>query len=68
MNQRFTSLQVMMEDVSGLQLTCCSPEALESFNRGLAAFVTLKESALPWFREAMEKDQNCVMAHSMMVG
>ena len=56
-----------MHDVSGLPLTCGSGEALDSFNAGLMALVTLRESSLPWFREAVERDQDFLLGHSMMV-
>lgn len=56
-----------MQDVCGSPvLCCCSQEALESFNRGLAGFVTAREKSIPWFRDALEKDGDFVLAHSMM--
>lgn len=57
----------LMCDASGLPLTCSSQDALDSFNKGLLAYVTLKESPAPWFREALEKDGDFIMAHSLMV-
>lgn len=56
-----------MEDVAGVPLTCSCQEALEDFNKGLAAFVTMREKAVPWFKAALEKDKDLVIAHSMMV-
>ena len=56
-----------MIDVSGLPVLCSSPEALENFNRGLLALVTLSESSVPWFKKAAELDQTCISAQAMMV-
>lgn len=57
----------LLQDVAGAPLSCSCQGALEDFNRGLTAFVTTREKALPWFKEALEKDMNLVMAHSMVV-
>lgn len=56
-----------MEDVAGAPLSCSCKEALKDFNKGLTAFVTMREKAVPWFKAALEKDEDFVMAHSMMV-
>ncbi len=56
-----------MTDVSGLPIMCSSPEALENFNRGLLALVTLSENSVPWFKRAAELDQTCILAQAMMV-
>lgn len=56
-----------MEDVTGLPLTCSSREAVNKFNKGLMAYVTLKESPVRWFEEAVECDRNLVLAHCMLV-
>ncbi len=58
---------VTMTDASGLPILCSSQEALESFNKGLLALVTLSESSVPWFKRAVELDPTCSMANSMMV-
>ena len=58
----------LREDIAGVPLTSCSQEAVESFNKGLTATVTMRESALPWFKAALEKDEDFVMAHCMVVG
>ena len=54
-------------DVSGLPIICSSEEALDCFNKGLLALVTLSESSVPWFKRAVELDQTFIMASSMMV-
>ena len=57
----------LLQDAAGCPLTCQGQEALESFNKGLVAFVTLRESCVPWFKEALEKDPDFAMAHVMLV-
>lgn len=54
-------------DAAGCPLTCQGQGALESFNKGMVAFVTLRESCLPGFKEALEKDPDFAMAHVMLV-
>jgi hypothetical protein len=58
----------LKKDVTGLSLTCSSQEAVESFNKGVTAFVTMREDAVPWFKAAVEKDEAFVLGHSVMVG
>ena len=60
--------QELRADISGLPLTCSSQDAVDSFNEGLVAFVTLRKSPVSSFRAALERDEEFVMAHSMMVG
>ena len=57
----------MMEDATGLPLACGNLEAMDSFNRGLTACVTLRENPVPWFKEALERDSSLAIAHSVVV-
>lgn len=57
----------MMEDVTGLALTSSNQTAVESFSKGLTAYVTLRENPVPFLKEALERDENLAIAHSVMV-
>ena len=57
-----------MLDATGLPLTCSSQTALDSFNRGLLGFVTLREKFIPWFEEAsVVEGSHFPVAHSVLV-
>lgn len=57
----------VIQDVTSVPLTCGSDDALRSFDRGVVAYVTMRENPLPWFREALEKDGTFIVARAMMV-
>ena len=54
-------------DCMGLTLTCSSDEALEWYNKSLAAFATVQESPLPLITKACELDSSMVLAHCFLV-
>ena len=41
----------------GLPLTCSSQGAVDSFNEGLVAFVTLRKSPVSSFRAALDRER-----------
>ena len=54
-------------DCSGAPLTCTSDEALESFNKGLLEYVSVRQSALSHWERAVELDPAFVLAHCALV-
>ena len=54
-------------DISGQPVTCSSKEALEWFNKGLVAYVAVRESSLTYFQTALQLDDSFVLAHCLMV-
>ena len=59
-------LQIVL-DLTGQPLTCTNKEALEWFNKGVVAFVSVRESPLPYFEKALQLDDSLVLVHSMLV-
>lgn len=54
-------------DCGGAPLTCSSDEALESFNKGLLEYVSVRQSALSHWERAVELDPAFVLAHCALV-
>ena len=54
-------------DCGGALLTCTSDEALESFNKGLLEYVSVRQSALSHWERAVELDPAFVLAHCALV-
>ncbi len=55
------------EDITGLPITCGSDEALANFNKGIEAYVTLKERPSPWLQAALDVENDIVIAHCLQV-
>ena len=60
-------MMVVYSDATGGDVTCSSKEALEWFNKGLIAYVAVRESSLPYFKAALQQDDSFVLAHCMLV-
>ena len=56
-----------MEDSAGILVTCQHAEAMACFNKGMEAYVSLRENPVPWFQAALKIDSNLVVAHSLLV-
>lgn len=54
-------------DCGGAPLTCTSDDALESFNKGLLEYVSVRQSALSHWERAVELDPAFVLAHCALV-
>ena len=54
-------------DCMGLPLTCASEEALELHNKALLAYVSLRESLVPYASKALELDPTLILEHCMLV-
>ena len=54
-------------DLMGLPVTCNSEEALDYYNKALVAYLSLRESPLPYVSKAYELDSTFMMAHCFMV-
>ena len=54
-------------DCGGAPLTCTSNDALESFNKGLLEYVSVRQSALSHWERAVELDPAFVLAHCALV-
>jgi len=55
------------KDITGLPVTCSRVEALEWFNKGLVAYVAVRENSVPYFKKALELDDKFTLAHCIMV-
>lgn len=60
-------MMVSYKDVSGQDVTCSNEDALEWFNKGLVAYVAVRESSLPYFQAALQQDNNFVLTHCILV-
>ena len=54
-------------DLVGQPLTCNNKEALEWFNKGVVAYVSVIENPLPYFEKALQLDDSLVLVHSTLV-
>ena len=54
-------------DCGGGPLTCTSDDALESFDKGLLEYVSVRQSALSHWERAVELDPAFVLAHCALV-
>jgi len=54
-------------DLTNLPVTCANNEALYNFNKGIEAYVSLKENSAPWFQAALECQKDLVIAHCLLV-
>ena len=54
-------------DLTGQPLTCTNKEALEWFNKGVVAYVSVRENSIPYFEKALQLDDSLVLVHSMLV-
>ena len=54
-------------DLTGQPLPCTNKAALEWFNKGVVAYVSVREDALPYFEKALQLDDSLVLVHSMLV-
>ena len=57
----------VLTDVSGLPVVCSSQEALDHFNKGLLALVTLNEPPVPHFKRAVEVEPTFILGSAMLV-
>ncbi len=58
---------VVYSDATGGDVSCSSTQALEWFNKGLIAYVAVRESSLPYFKAALQQDKSFVLAHCILV-
>ena len=56
-----------MEDITGCPVSCSSEAALDWFNKGVIAFVSLYGDSMTAFNKALEEDPNFLLPHCMLV-
>ena len=56
-----------MEDTTGYSVSCTSQAALDWFNKGLTAFVSLYGNSMTFFNKAVEVDPEFLLAHCVLV-
>lgn len=54
-------------DATGYAVSCNGKEALEWFNKGFLAFVTLNGNAMTCFEKALELDPEFLLVHCIVV-
>ena len=57
----------MMEDVTGYAVSCSSQGALDWFNEGITAFVSLYGNSMALFSKALEMDPKFLLPHCVLV-
>ena len=57
----------MYRDLTGYPVTCSDEKALQSFNDGALAVITLRENGFPMLQKALELDNNLIVAHCIIV-
>lgn len=54
-------------DAAGCPVSCKCQEAVDSFNKGMLAFVTLNGDAMSNFNKALELDPEFILVHCVLV-
>lgn len=54
-------------DCTGYSLTCSDEEALQWFNKGVFAYVTVRDVPVPPIQKALDLDNTLVLGHCLMV-
>lgn len=54
-------------DVSGYGVSCSSDEAVECFNKGVAAYASLNGNCMTLFNKALELDPDFLLLHCVLV-
>ena len=60
-------MNTRLNDLTNLPVTCGSKDAIVNFNKGIEAYVSLKENPAPWFQAALEIEEELVIAHCLLV-
>lgn len=55
-------------DATGYAVSCSSQDAVEWFNKGMLAFVTLNGNSMSFFDKALELDPDFLLVHCVLVG
>lgn len=57
----------VLHSLTGYSVTCTSREALESFNKGVLAYVTLNGDCMLHFSKAIDLDPDFLLPHCVLV-
>ena len=54
-------------DVTGYRTSCSIQDAVDYFNKGILAFITLKGDSMLFLNKALEVDPDFLLAHCVLV-
>lgn len=57
----------LLQATAAYAVSCCGKDALEWFNKGVLAFVTLNGNAMACFDKALQLDPNFLLVHCVVV-